>query len=1191
MKQSMCIAAMVVALVSAGIAPARAGFYKEPPLFHLTHPTEDKASQPIGRFGPVGMSLELRLPPFQMYVGNIEEGSPAEATGKLKTGQKIESINGQVLKDIDPRIQLGKIITDAEASDGKITFKIEGVGDVVVEIPFLGAYSETWPLRCEKSDRIVRNLAAYLKENGGYDLDTEGWKSLNGFGALFLLSTGEEEDLDVVRGWMEPVFEQYKDAENIKLLPWAYGPGALPLAEYYLRTGDKRMLPIIKYLADQATRTMYSSGWSGRGRNAFGYVGQGHMNAAGVHVCTFLLLAKECGVNVDEATLQEALRHFFKYAGKGSLPYGDHFPETWFIDNGKTSALAFTMAAAASLTPDGEASVYAGARDVSAMRGFYSTCVMLVGHTGGGIGDAWRGPAMGLLYEKEPKLYRSFMDGRQWHLELSRRFNGSFGMLQEPGATRYGSPDTWGMMMGMQYTVPRKTLRVTGAPPGKWAKSYKLPVRPWGTAEDDDFCSTKPAAYADGTMPEFPQTLRDGMVMGAQAIVEAERENGNGDAILLKYAHHPEHEMRREIYGFQRTAEQDHQIVPLLNHDDARVRRAGLTAIYHTHKGNHTLPPERLTEEMMDRVIEMVNDPKESWWVVENALRAMSIFPVEKTAPHIGRLLYWLKHEEWWLRHSAIIALAPLAADGRYNAAIMPVMTKVIANNTRSGMTPALDQLTTRLRDADPAVQTAATRMLSKAYAEFPTELADVGGLDPNKPVAGLLGGIADTLRSFPGGFEALFEVSRNRYPDQTLPYKHFYMSADTTTFSPGLREAVAKVFKEELIPEYVARHLGDLRSEAKRERGGDPLSTMTGLADLYRKAGIDDYGWQNYGPDRNEMEWFYFTGDAQGIKGWNGPAFDPVAAGWKKGLAPFGDVKDEALTQWSCNVPSCRCSDPVKTTWDAGTLLLTGTFKFPAMKDGHSYRLLFGGLSHVGMSGSAEAFINGSKVASAGVGVRSGEGGRPEGSLIPQSFNSAFQGQEVTISASAQPRKQKRGRVSGNFITIWMEEMKNPPFSEDQAWKGLQTIAMQSTEWQQDQQTDAAEVVSDEGLFYFDGKFVMNARVPGTWTPLGKVAAIDDFKPDGEVDTAKPAYGKITFKENGFTDMTTHYWSGNTLMANVGGSGTPMALKIKVKSMDGAEYLFIETGGFTFYVPSDRQTYKQPRTWNSPWYVHKKQF
>ena len=39
------------------------------------------------------------------------------------------------------RFEIGNI-TDAEATDGKITFAIEGVGDVVVTIPVLGAQAD-----------------------------------------------------------------------------------------------------------------------------------------------------------------------------------------------------------------------------------------------------------------------------------------------------------------------------------------------------------------------------------------------------------------------------------------------------------------------------------------------------------------------------------------------------------------------------------------------------------------------------------------------------------------------------------------------------------------------------------------------------------------------------------------------------------------------------------------------------------------------------------------------------------------------------------------------------------------------------------------------------------------------------------------------------------------------------------------
>lgn len=100
-----------------------------------------------------------------MQLHNVELGSPADATGKLKKGQIIESINGVVLEKEDPRIILGDIITEAEAKDGKVVLKIKDLGDVTVTIPVMGRYSQTWPMNCPKSDTIVRQLADLLAKD------------------------------------------------------------------------------------------------------------------------------------------------------------------------------------------------------------------------------------------------------------------------------------------------------------------------------------------------------------------------------------------------------------------------------------------------------------------------------------------------------------------------------------------------------------------------------------------------------------------------------------------------------------------------------------------------------------------------------------------------------------------------------------------------------------------------------------------------------------------------------------------------------------------------------------------------------------------------------------------------------------------------------------------------------------------
>ena len=120
MKAITRIVPIITLLTGVGTAsPAiESTYYKDWPLFS-TYAKETERTQPIEHFGPVGIGIELLLPPFQMKLSRIDKGSPAEASGKLKVGQMIESINGQTLKYIDPRIILGGIITKAEATDGE----------------------------------------------------------------------------------------------------------------------------------------------------------------------------------------------------------------------------------------------------------------------------------------------------------------------------------------------------------------------------------------------------------------------------------------------------------------------------------------------------------------------------------------------------------------------------------------------------------------------------------------------------------------------------------------------------------------------------------------------------------------------------------------------------------------------------------------------------------------------------------------------------------------------------------------------------------------------------------------------------------------------------------------------------------------------------------------------------------------
>lgn len=769
---------------------AGSDFYTVHPLFN-PHPVENR-NWTISRFGPVGIGIDLVAPKFTMKIRNVEKGSPAD--GKLKPGQIIQSINGEVLKDIDPREWLGRMIAKVESADGKLLFKVkenDAAKIVTVTIPALGAYSKTWPLNCAKSDKIVRNLADYLAKKGNH-----AGPSTKGLGLLFMLSTGEEKDLEVARAWVKEQVEQYQNVKEITsnaYYTWNVGYGGPALCEYYLRTGDGSVMHLIELLTDYAKRSMYNGGWSHRGVTlTFPYMGGAHLNACGVHVVTFLLLAKECGAKVDEYTLQTALKQFYRYAGRGNTPYGDGLPEMSFVDNGKTGALAFTMAAAASLTPEGEKSVYAKARDVSAVKSFYSTSWLNHGHTGGGIGEIWRGASMGLMAEKKPVKHREFMNNRQWFYDISRRHDGSFGIVG--GGSRYDK-ELWGTGMALSFTVPRKTLRMTGAPPSKFSKKYQLPTRPWGTARDEEFYRLDPAAGTklSAAMVDT-ETLKD---HSSWPIYRTLMNPKVSDETLFQYAHHPDHGIRRYAVDAIYKHKRDHLILKLLQSTDVRTRHAGTIAIYGTFK-RRPMGADRLTPEMIKLLGTMIQDPEESWWIVYNAIMALNVSDAKTIEPHLNRLVYWLEHDEWWLSMAAMTVLNKLVTDPKHYQRLMPIYGKRIMNNRRAVPLGPLNGFTAALKNAPPIVQKMGAEILEKAYTGFPNAYTAPGGVDLHSAADYFQRTLNSALSKVPGGMDALRTI-----PKRTSAWQKSRKDADLFRYQ-GAVSAITALMHQWTVIDFV---------------------------------------------------------------------------------------------------------------------------------------------------------------------------------------------------------------------------------------------------------------------------------------------------------------------------------------------------------------------------------------------------
>ena len=1154
-------------------------FYKEPHGLFSTRPGETKSLQTIKRFGPVGMGIDLLQPAFVMRISSIEEHSPAAETGKLAKGQIIESINGQALKEIDPRIQLGRILAAAEASDGILKFAIKGdSGPVTVKVPVLGSYSKTWPLNCPKSDKIVRQVADYLSK-------PDAQKGLAGIGMLFLLSTGEAKDLEVVRQW----------ARDVKphRYPWYIGYGGIPLTECYLRTGDPKILENIQIGVENAAKSQHNDGWAGRGSALTSY-GAGHLNAAGTHVVTFLMLAKECGAEVPDRLLLRSLRHFYRYAGRGNNPYGDNRPEVGFVDNGKNGKLAFAMAAAAALTPDGENSVYAKARDVCAIQGFYTTSFMLHGHTGGGIGEIWRSAAMGLMHEKKPEQYREFMDNRKWHYDLSRRFDGSFGIL---GGSGYDK-EQWGVAYPLAYTIPRKTLRIAGAPRTKFSKLYQLPRQLWGTAADNAFLSFEAVPDKDGKK----QDLSTETLAGDSSMAFIRRFHGSQqptDDEIRRYVHHQEHNIRN-IAAFKALGINSGYIgwkagggkvrmelvMEFLKHHDPRVRRVMFGALLNK--------PDVITSEVFELAAQAVRDPQESWWVKDAALQIVGRGSPDQIVPLVDLLLPYLRHEEDWLKNAALTALTPVVADERCYRRVLPAIGDLIRRNQRVSVTRGLGAgIRSKIKEAGSAVQKLATQTLEGTFTGYAGSKTAPGGLDTTSTFEFHLEAIAESLADVPGGLDVLYEIARQRKPNEILPYKEFFLNADSSQFGPKLKKAIQPIIMEELIPEYVGRNRGRLKQLAGGEiQSGYPggsRDVIDGLVSLYDRVGHKDYEWKIFMDLRN-AKWDYHSFDPvpseqvpfdqlitryrevtppKGLGNWFAPAnASPL---WKGGKSPFGHYMGKLPTGpvhkcgAGCVGPGCYGATKINTFWEKEVLLLRQHFEVPPVKPGHRYRLRVNDGNHVGSGGGHVIYINGEQLIETQKCNGRGSGGRPKGAYITRDFMDDFKGGKVCITVMTFLRNNDKYKVKpskpvpqGKF-SLHIEEQKLPPMEDDLVFKSASIVPMLSSEWQVKQDPEDREQSASAVKYRWDGRFVNNPKISGSWKVIAQVGDVTDFDPAKKTRVNRPPFSSLNLKEGGRTDSPVWAWSGDILMDLT----KFQALKMKPRNLDGKDYLFVEVGGF----------------------------
>jgi hypothetical protein len=314
-------AAIVISLIA--VQPA-AAIVDPDNLGQWTKPTEIGPDQKVPGFlvnlGPTGARAILKENSF--VVKHVFAGSPAD--GRLEIDDEITGANGKGFAKHTfgkfygmgyeigyegPIMDLGNAIEDSEGGDGTLHIDLIRGGKperVSIMLPAIGRFSDSYPLDCPKSAKLTADATRYLIE---HKAEHSGIVHEQGKVGLAWLAQGKMKEAgELAMKWIEPPDEK----------SWTWYPSyrCIFLCEYFLKTGDERVLKTIKtltqrlYLAQVLDPALYKDRMHGGQPQADNYLqgGLGHdhrIAGYGTMTITTLMamlsweLAGNCGIEVD----------------------------------------------------------------------------------------------------------------------------------------------------------------------------------------------------------------------------------------------------------------------------------------------------------------------------------------------------------------------------------------------------------------------------------------------------------------------------------------------------------------------------------------------------------------------------------------------------------------------------------------------------------------------------------------------------------------------------------------------------------------------------------------------------------------------------------------------------------------------------------------------------------------------------
>ncbi len=268
-------------------------------------------------------------------------------------------------------------------------------------------------------------------------------------------------------------------------------------------------------------------------------------------------------------------------------------------------------------------------------------------------------------------------------------------------------------------------------------------------------------------------------------------------------------------------------------------------------------------------------------------------------------------------------------------------------------------------------------------------------------------------------------------------------------------RTALTPIVMDGIGRTYLERNRAALEAVAKGERPARPSQylrdAMFGLNSILGTIGITDYEWRTFGPDLSEVEWECFSFDPPetlendrpggryrtvtypaGMENWTAPDFDAMAAGFQRGLPPFGQAAGQLAGLRGCQGSPCGCGVVPRTLWAHEVLLVRTTVDLPPFKEGHRYRVVIGGSNHVNTGEGYAIYVNGKLLTESGSGVPNRQGGQPRGGHLYSDVLQDMPGGRTTIAVKSFLRYGVRGPSPQGHLTVWLEEQQLPAMVAD---------------------------------------------------------------------------------------------------------------------------------------------------------------